>query len=111
MTRDSVPGPINQEWSEDPRYRTSQRELVITAIFFAVYIVVMVGVAWLIGGNDSISDITYVLGFPAWFFWSALFFGSVFCVVPYFVVKHLFTDVSLEADGDTEQSPDVTEQD
>ncbi|MGH3097255.1 MAG: DUF997 family protein [Streptosporangiales bacterium] len=111
MTHEYNPAPDNIEWSEDPRYRTSQRELAITAIFFAVYIVVMVGVAWLIGGGDSISDITYVLGFPAWFFWSALFFGAVFCVVPYFLVRYLFTDVPLDSESDTEQGPDATQRD
>jgi uncharacterized membrane protein YhdT len=92
--------PVAEQWSEDPRYRVSTRESAITAIFFAAYIVLTIGSAWLIGGNKSIDEISLVLGFPDWLFWSTFVLGAVFCVVPYFLVKHLFTDMSLEPDGD-----------
>jgi uncharacterized membrane protein YhdT len=88
-----------EQWSEDPRYRVSSRESVITAVYFASYIVLTIGSAWMIGGNKSIDEISLVLGFPDWLFWSTFALGGVFCLVPYFLIKYLFTDMSLEADG------------
>lgn len=103
MAESSTNHPIgDQEWTEDPRYAISRKELVVTIVYFAVYTVAMIGLAWLLGGNDSLRDVHYVLGFPAWFFWSTLVLGGVFCIVPYFVVKAFFTDVSLEADPDSD---------
>lgn len=92
--------PVEEQWSEDPRYRVSNRESAITAVFFASYIVLTIGSAWLIGGNKGIEEISIVLGFPDWLFWSTFVLGGLFCLVPYFIVKHLFTDMSLEADGE-----------
>jgi uncharacterized membrane protein YhdT len=92
--------PADAEWTEDPRYRVSNRESVITAVFFLFYIVITIGTAWVLGGNKGIDEIDLVLGFPAWLFWSTFVLGGVFCVVPYFLVKHLFTDMPLDADGE-----------
>lgn len=91
---------VDGDWTEDPRYRVSTRESVITAVFFVVYIVVTIGTAWLLGGDKGVEDIDLVLGFPAWLFWSTFVLGAVFCVVPYFLVKHFFTDMPLDPDSD-----------
>ncbi|MQA88226.1 MAG: DUF997 family protein [Streptosporangiales bacterium] len=92
------PPRTHEGWTEDPRYSVSNREFVITAAFFVVYTVVTIGVAWLLGGGKDADEIGIVWGFPAWFFWSTLVLGAAFCVVPYFIVRYLFTDMSLEAD-------------
>jgi uncharacterized membrane protein YhdT len=101
----------NEGWTEDPRYRVSDREALIAAAFFVAYIVVTIGTAWLLGGNQGIDEIGFVLGFPDWLFWSTLVLGAVFCVVPYFLIKRFFTDMSLDADGDwTEQASTSAQQ-
>jgi uncharacterized membrane protein YhdT len=92
-------------WAEDPRYRVSNREAVIAAAFFAAYIVVTIGTAWLIGGNQGINEIGFVLGFPDWLFWSTFVLGGLFCVVPYFLIKHFFTDMPLDADSEWMADP------
>lgn len=99
----------NGSWTEDPRYAASNREFAITAVFFAAYTILTIGVAWLIGGGDDAADTGLILGFPAWFFWSTLVLGAAFCAIPYFLVKHLFTEMSLEADpeADTGVEPRV----
>ncbi len=97
MSSDRTP---QDEWTEDPRYRVSSREALVAAGFFASYIVVTIGTAWLIGGNRGIDEIDFVFGFPSWLFWSTLVLGAVFCVVPYFLVKYFFSEMPLDADAD-----------
>jgi uncharacterized membrane protein YhdT len=87
-------------WTEDPRYRVSNREALIAASFFVVYIVATIGTAWLIGGDKGIEEIGFVFGFPDWLFWSTFVLGGVFCVVPYFLIKRFFTDMPLDADSE-----------
>ena len=97
---------VHDEWTEDLRYRVSNKEAVITAGFFLAYIVLTIGTAWLIGGNRDIDEIHFVLGFPDWLFWSTFVLGSLFCVVPYLLVKRFFTDMPLDADSDwTDERP------
>jgi uncharacterized membrane protein YhdT len=99
VTPDQV--SLGGDWTEDPRYRVSARESVVTAAYFGVYIVLTIGTAWLLGGGKQADEIDLVLGFPAWFFWSTFALGGLFCVVPYLLVRHYFTDMSLEPEDDT----------
>jgi uncharacterized membrane protein YhdT len=87
-------------WTEDPRYRVSNREALIAAGFFLAYIVITIGTAWVIGGDQDIDEISFVFGFPDWLFWSTFVLGGVFCVVPYFLIKRFFTDMPLDADSE-----------
>lgn len=85
-------------FEEDPRYRVSAREAWVSIAYWVLFTVAMIGVAWGLGGNRDPEQIGYILGFPAWFFWSALVTTAVFStVVPYLIVKYLFTDIPLEA--------------
>jgi uncharacterized membrane protein YhdT len=94
----------DSEWAEDPRYRVSTRESVIVAVFFVVYIVATIGTAWLLGGGEGVDEVDLVLGFPGWLFWSTFVLGAFFCVVPYFLVRSFFTDMSLDPDGELPES-------
>jgi uncharacterized membrane protein YhdT len=96
----SDPRPADDGWTEDPRYRVSNREALIAAAFFVAYIVATIGTAWLLGGNKTIDEIGFVLGFPDWLFWSTFVLGALFCVVPYFLIKSFFTEMPLDADSD-----------
>lgn len=91
---------MHDDFTEDPRYRISVRELVISLAYWIVTTGSTVGVAWWLGGGKSAEEMDFVLGFPAWFFWSA--FGGTFfmCILAYVVVRGFFTDVSLEADDE-----------
>ncbi|QFG68427.1 YhdT family protein [Ornithinimicrobium pratense] len=85
-----------EDFEEDPRYRISQREALMCLTYWVVYTACSVTVAWLLGNRDS-SEIGFVLGFPDWFFWSAIGVTAVFAtVVPYLMVRLAFTDVDLE---------------
>lgn len=94
------------QWIEDHRYRVSNREGIVAGLYFLVYTVATIGTAWFLGGGKGVGDIQLIHGFPAWFFWSTLVLGAAFCVVPYFLVKAFFTDMSLEPDaGESVEGP------
>lgn len=84
-------------FEEDPRYRTSLREAWISVAYWLLFTGAMITVAWGIGGNRAGEETRYILGFPDWFFWSGLVTAAVFStVVPYFMVKLLFTEMPLD---------------
>lgn len=88
--------PPAADFEEDLRYRVSQREAWICLAYWASYTALAVAIAWLMGHRDA-SEIGFVMGFPDWFFWSAIALTAVFAtVVPYFMVRLLFTDLDLE---------------
>ncbi|GAB3420156.1 YhdT family protein [Flindersiella endophytica] len=94
--------PVDEPFEEDPRYAIAKRELLLALAYWAAFTIVVTTTAWLLGGGKEASELTFVLGFPAWFFWSVLVACVAFSVVPYFIVKYGFTDVPLSADGDAE---------
>jgi uncharacterized membrane protein YhdT len=90
------PRRLPDDFEEDPRYKVSVREAWIVVGYWLVFTVVVTAVAWLLGGNRTADEITFVLGFPAWFFWSGIVASVALSIVPLFLVRALFTDVSLE---------------
>jgi uncharacterized membrane protein YhdT len=91
---------FEDEFTEDPRYDASRREMLISFVYFGFYTFVLIAVAWVIGGGKDANEIGFILGFPDWFFWSAFVGGLIFSVIPYFLVKYWFQDMPLSASGD-----------
>lgn len=101
-SRQSVP---EQDFEEDPRYTASLREAWIAAAYWAIYTVVITTVAWVMGYGKTAAELDFIFGFPAWFFWSAGVATLIFCIIPYFLIKYLFTEVSLLPHGEDSNSP------
>ncbi|WP_085507170.1 YhdT family protein [Thalassobacillus devorans] len=91
----------NEEFVEDPRFRQCTKEMWATLGLFVINILIVGGVAIGIGLNKSAESMNYILGFPAWFFWGGIIGSSVFCVLPYFMVKFFYKDMSIEAEEDS----------
>ena len=90
------PDHADYDFEEDPRYRIAQRESLLCIGYFIAFCGLSITVAWLMGTRDA-SEITFVAGFPDWFFWSVIALTAVFAtVVPYLMVKLGFTDIDLE---------------
>ncbi|QBI54438.1 YhdT family protein [Streptomonospora litoralis] len=87
------------DFEEDPRYRTAMRELGIALAYWAAFTVAVTATAWLLGGGKDADELSFVLGFPAWFFWSVPVTCFVFSGIAYFLVRRFFTDIPLSADG------------
>jgi uncharacterized membrane protein YhdT len=91
---------LPDDFEEDPRYRVSVKEAWIVLAYWLVFTVVVTAVAWVLGGNRSADEITFVLGFPAWFFWSGIVASLALSIVPIFLVRSFFTDLPLAEDPD-----------
>ena len=85
-----------EDFEHDPRYAISLREAWICVAYWAAFTVVMVVIAWGIAGNRDPEQTTYIIGFPEWFFYTGIVVVGIFCIVPFFMIKFLFTDVDLE---------------
>lgn len=92
--------PDDTEFDEDPRYAVANREALWGVGYWALFTVVITAVAWLLGGNRKAGDLDFVLGFPAWFFWSCLVATAALALLPIWIVRRHFTDISLTPNGD-----------
>lgn len=87
------------DFEEDPRYAVANREMWIGLGYWAAFTAVVTTTAWLIGGNVPADETTFILGFPAWFFASVLVACSIGCLIPIVLVRRVYTDLPLDADG------------
>lgn len=85
------------DFEEDPRYKTAGREAIIALLYWVAHAGVITVIALSVGYNKTPNELDFIWGLPSWFFWSGIVATLVFCVAPYFIVKYLFTDMSLEA--------------
>lgn len=77
------------------RYRIANREALIGIGLVIVNFAIWYGFAYGLGSGDP-EKYTYVLGFPAWFFYSCIA-GTVFMIILiYFVIKFFFKEVDFE---------------
>lgn len=79
----------------DPRFVISNREAVYSLLLTLGYFLWWFGFAYGFGGKD-VSDYFYVFGLPAWFFYSCLVGGLLFCMVVPVVVFCLFENIPLD---------------
>ncbi|MEL5989398.1 DUF997 family protein [Kurthia gibsonii] len=77
------------------RYRIANREALMGIGLVIVNFAIWYGFAYGLGSGDP-EKYTYVLGFPAWFFYSCIA-GTVFMIILiYFVIKFFFKEVDFE---------------
>jgi uncharacterized membrane protein YhdT len=89
-----------EEFVEDPRFAQCNKEMWATLGLFVVNILLVGGISLWFGLNKSADSMSYILGFPAWFFWGCLVGTIVFCILPYFMIKVFFKDMSIEAEDE-----------
>ncbi|MFD2638951.1 YhdT family protein [Piscibacillus salipiscarius] len=87
---------------KDLRFRIAHREALIGVVLALINILWWYGFAYGLG-SKSPEEYTYILGFPAWFFWSCIVGFLVMVVLVILTVKFLLTDVPLD-DGEEEQT-------
>jgi uncharacterized membrane protein YhdT len=90
-------GPLDFE--EDPRYAQANREAWWAVGYWALFTVVVTGLAWWLGYEKAADELTFVMGFPTWFFWSVLMTSLVFSAIPVWIIRRNFKDVPLTRDG------------
>lgn len=79
----------------DKRFKIANREAWIGVLLVMINFAIWFGFAYGLGSGDP-TKYTYVLGFPAWFFYSCIA-GTIFMIVLlYVVIKVFFKDVPFD---------------
>jgi len=92
-------GRVQMEQKTDRRFIQANKEAVIAVALSLAYFIWWYATAYGFG-DKPVSEYTYVLGFPAWFFYSCVVGFLLFAVLAALMVRFLFKEVSLEkADG------------
>ncbi len=81
----------------DWRYRVSNKEAVMGTVLAVLNFIWWYAFAYGLGGRP-VKEYTYILGFPAWFFYSCVVGFVVFTVLVWIMVKFFFTEVPFETD-------------
>ena len=80
---------------KDQRFRIANREALIGVGLVIINFAIWFGFAYGLGSTDP-ENYTYVLGFPAWFFYSTIA-GTIFMIaLVIFVLKRYFKDVPFD---------------
>lgn len=82
---------------EDPRYKVAHKEAAIGVMLAVFNFIWWYGFAYGMG-SGPVSQYHFILGFPAWFFYSCILGFIIVTVLLILAVKFLFTDISLEDD-------------
>lgn len=85
-----------KEFMEDPRYKQCNKEAFYGIVLGIINMIWWYGFGYGLG-SKPVEEYTYVLGFPAWFFYSCILSVVVFVAATYFMVDKLFEeDMPLE---------------
>ena len=82
----------NESYLSDKRFKIANREALIGVGLVIINFAIWYGFAYGLGTGDP-SDYQYILGFPAWFFYSCIA-GTIFMIILIWaVIKFFFKDV------------------
>ncbi|MCM3567428.1 YhdT family protein [Neobacillus mesonae] len=80
---------------KDKRFKIAHREALIGVVLVVINFLWWYGFAYGLG-SDKVEHYTYILGLPAWFFYSCIVGFFVMVILVILTVKFLFTDVPFE---------------
>lgn len=79
---------------KDARFKTANREALIGVVLVIINFAIWFGFAYGLGSGDP-TEYNFILGFPAWFFYSCIA-GTIFMIILIWAaIKVFFKDVSL----------------
>lgn len=87
---------------QDPRFRIANREALIGCALAVFNILWWYGFAYGMGSKPP-EEYTYILGFPAWFFYSCIVGFIVMAVLIIIVVKFVLKEVSFDDDDEDDE--------
>ena len=87
---------------EDSRYRQANREALISLAMYGLFFAWWYVTAYGLGSGDP-GEYSYVMGFPAWFFYSCVVGYVGISILVWAVVRIFFSDVSIEDDDPAER--------
>ncbi len=75
------------------------KEAKYTLLIYLAYFVWSIGTAYGMG-SSPVEKYTYILGFPAWFFFSCIVGYPLCCVSVYFLIQKVFSKNNALSDGE-----------
>ncbi|MBT2215523.1 DUF997 family protein [Virgibacillus dakarensis] len=95
----------NKKRKQERRFAIANREALIGCALAVINFVWWYGFAYGLGSKPP-EEYTYILGFPAWIFFSVIL-GTLFMFALVFLaVKFLLVDISLEDEVESEEAED-----
>ena len=88
--------------SSKKRFSQANKEALLALALFAGYFVWWYAFAYGLGSGDP-AEYSYVLGFPAWFFFSCIAGFPVLTVAVWLMIRFCFKDMPLDADASSEK--------
>lgn len=85
---------------QDPRIRIARKSLVVSWIFFSVFVFLVLFLSYSLGQKP------YIFGLPQWVAIGAVLIPTVFTVLVIFIAEKLIPDISL-TDEDTVISEEI----
>ena len=86
---------VNKGKRQDPRFKIAHREAIIGCILAIINFAWWYGFAYGLGSKPP-EQYTYILGFPAWIFFSLILGTLLMIVLVWIVVKYVLTDIPLD---------------
>lgn len=83
---------------KDPRFKIANREALIGVALVIINFLWWFGFAYGMGSKE-VEDYTYILGLPAWFFYSCVGGFILMVILVTVVVKLFFKEVPFEDEG------------
>ncbi len=84
---------------EDPRYAQTRKEVIVVLVLLIANILWWFIFAYGLGSKPP-QEYSYVLGFPAWFFWSCIASLIVFSILVVLVIPMFFKDIPLDSESE-----------
>jgi len=85
--------------NQETRFKIANREALIGCGLAVINFIWWFGFAYGLGSKPP-EEYTYIMGFPAWIFFSMIVGTLLMFVLVFIVVKFMLTDISLEDDED-----------
>lgn len=88
-----------ERYDENKIYKQANKEALISIGLTILYFLWWYGFAYGYGGK-TVDNYTYIMGFPAWFFYSCILGFIIFSFLTWVVVDKFFEDVPLVNDNE-----------
>ena len=88
---------------EDERYQQCSKEMWLTVAFFLVNVLVMGGLAVVMGYGRPVEEVQLIFGLPVWYWYSGVVGSVVLIILAFLMIKLFFKEMPLGATEEDEQ--------
>lgn len=86
---------IEKNFEEDPRYKQCNKEAIMGLVLGIINLIWWFGFGYGLG-SKPVSEYSYILGFPSWFFMSCIVGGALFSILTIIMINKFFKHMSLD---------------